>query len=531
MNTIHRLATCMLLSSVVNISVMPATDARAAQYFCTSGNVTCLIAAINSANGLFGDHVIQLEPGIYTLQAIDNTIDSGNGLPTISSSIRIEASGDNAPTVIERNPAATNLFRIFHVSASGKLTLDGVTVQRGRIVPFGGSAILNRGGTSIVDSIITNNEGEVGAINNLGTLTLSRSIIVDNSTGHLGGGIHNAPAANLLVQNSTLAHNSSTDGAGIYNEGLAVVTNSAIMFNETDFTQPGGGILNRATGFMEIINTTIAKNVGGDHGGGIANLLGHVSITNSTIRENVGDDGGGIFNSGGGTVQVKNTVIAGNTFQHSQFGTARDCSGNVTSLGNNLIGDPANCAITLQPSDLTGDPGLDSLVGAGEEDSPGRAYYPVLPGSAVINRGDPAACAQTDQLGNPRIDTCDIGAVEFQGPIPVAIDIRPHSDANGINPNSNQSVNVAILGGVALDTTKIVRNSVRFGPTGTEASGVQIALGDVNSDGYRDLLLRFHVKNSGIQCGDTSVSLTGKISEGFSIIGSTRITTVGCKRR
>ena len=39
------------------------TVARAAQFFCSSGNVTCLIAGINNANRLPGEHAFIVEPG------------------------------------------------------------------------------------------------------------------------------------------------------------------------------------------------------------------------------------------------------------------------------------------------------------------------------------------------------------------------------------------------------------------------------------------------------------------------------------
>src|SRR5262245_20425860 len=76
----------------------------AAEFFCSSGNVTCLIAKINNANGMPGQHTINLEPGSYTLQTVDNGQgNSANGLPVISGSIRIEATADDLPTVIERD--------------------------------------------------------------------------------------------------------------------------------------------------------------------------------------------------------------------------------------------------------------------------------------------------------------------------------------------------------------------------------------------------------------------------------------------
>src|SRR6266404_9825827 len=128
--------------------------AHGSEFFCPSGNVTCLIATINSANAIRGKHTIHLEPGIYTLQVVHNTTEGRNGLPSITRSIRIQATADDPPTVIERDPAAT-FFRILHVSAGGELTLNGLTVQRSDAGLAQGGAIFNRGVTSLQDSIVT----------------------------------------------------------------------------------------------------------------------------------------------------------------------------------------------------------------------------------------------------------------------------------------------------------------------------------------------------------------------------------------
>ena len=150
---------------------------------------------------------------------------------------------------------------------------------------------------------------------------------------------------------------------------------------------------------------------------------------------------GGVHNSSG-KVRLQNTIVAGNTVNSSRFGFSPDCDVTVESLGNNLIGDPAGCGINLQPNDLTGDPGLGDLMGTGEDDLPGKTFYPVLSGSPVTNSGNPSACPAKDQLGNPRVGRCDIGAVELQERMLVSIDVRPRSDANRINPNSNRNINV-----------------------------------------------------------------------------------------
>ena len=103
-----------------------------------------------------------------------------------------------------------------------------------------------------------------------------------------------------------------------------------------------------------------------------------------------------------------NTILAQNTAGFA----GSDCAGTVTSLGTNLIGDPTGCTITLQPTDLTGDPGLGAFT---DDGTPGNGHFPLLPSSQAIDEGNDAACPKTDQLGSPRVGPCDIGAIEFQG--------------------------------------------------------------------------------------------------------------------
>ena len=51
---------------------------------------------------------------------------------------------------------------------------------------------------------------------------------------------------------------------------------------------------------------------------------------------------------------------------------------------------------------------------------------------------------------------------------------------------------------------------------------------DVDEDGDLDLVLHFMTQESGIQCGDTEVSLTAETFDGQPIQGSDSIVTVGC---
>ena len=110
----------------------------------------------------------------------------------------------------------------------------------------------------------------------------------------------------------------------------------------------------------------------------------------------------------------------------------------------------------------------------------------------------------------------------------VAIDIRPRSDANKINPNSSKNINVAIFSANGFDATTVDPNTVRFGATGTEAAPIHVALRDINEDGHFDMVLRFEIQDTEIKCGDPSAFLTGQTFNGVSFIGSSPITTVQC---
>ena len=112
----------------------------------------------------------------------------------------------------------------------------------------------------------------------------------------------------------------------------------------------------------------------------------------------------------------------------------------------------------------------------------------------------------------------------------VAIDIKPDSSSNTINPKSDGMIPVAILTTETFDATTVDPLSVEFGPSGaTEAHG-KGHIEDVNHDGEPDLMLHFRTQATGIKCGDTSASLTGETFDDDPIEGTDTIKTVGCKK-
>ncbi len=111
----------------------------------------------------------------------------------------------------------------------------------------------------------------------------------------------------------------------------------------------------------------------------------------------------------------------------------------------------------------------------------------------------------------------------------VAIDIKPRSFPNSINPRSQGVIPVAILTTTTFDATTVDPLSVKFGPDGAIETHGRGHFQDVNRDGKLDLVLHFNIQDTGIRCWDTSASLTGKTFSGQPIQGSDSIKTVACK--
>ena len=357
---------------------------------CPAGDVACLIEAIHTANGNGEDNTIVLVAGTYTLTTVDHDTDGPNGLPSITSPLTIEGAGMET-TVIERGAFATP-FRLLYVTAAGTLTLNGLTITGGVQTEHAGGALFNRGTVTLANSAITGNqsisEGN-GLYNASGTMIISHSTIAHNSAwlgeNSFGGGLNNA-GGTVDISHSTIAHNDagSGPGGGIYNffNGSVVISHSTIANNGAD--GPAG--LANAGGTMLISNTTIAGNVARRFsGGGLSNFNGGtVTLTNSTVADNLAEEfgGGGLANHGG-TVALQNTLLALNSITGSES-QGPDCFGPMTSRGHNLIGDPMDCDIVLQATDLRGDPKLSQYT---DDGTPGHGHIPLRATSPAIDAG------------------------------------------------------------------------------------------------------------------------------------------------
>jgi len=132
----------------------------------------------------------------------------------------------------------------------------------------------------------------------------------------------------------------------------------------------------------------------------------------------------------------------------------------------------------------------------------------------------------SDGAGN----VCSLGGIVCPlVPVAVKIDIKPGEFPNSINLKGKGKISVAILTTDTFDATTVKASTIRFGETGDEAAPIGVSVKDVNTDKRPDLRFSFNIQDTGMQCRETSASLTGQTTHGEAIQGSDTILTTGCK--
>ena len=329
----------------------------AATITVAAGDSAGLVAAITTANSNGEPDIIELAAGsTYTLTSVADTQFGANGLPSITSEITINGNG----AIIERDTSAP-AFRIVHVANTGTLTLNNVTLRNGlrpgpsTSTTMRGGAILNRGATTLIASIITNNNAVyAGGIENYsGTLDIHNSVIENNgatiTSSGTAGGISNFYNAVLTLTDSTIQNNQSvSSGGGLRNHGTTTLIRTKIIGNNNQ------GMYNGIDGVLTIIDSTFHSNVSNSTGGALA-IFGRSSspspviIQGSSFFNNTSNSAGGAITSRYADVTIVNSTFSGNSARtvgtaiHNQ--SASDMHISFSTIVNNTSVLGANAAL------------------------------------------------------------------------------------------------------------------------------------------------------------------------------------------
>ena len=357
-----------------------------------SDGVTSLREAINFANSQSGADTISFDTGVFT-GGSTNLIQLSSGELTITDALTIDASPLAENVVID---AQQNSRVIRFSAATGDLNLDNLTIQNGRATDASGGGIL---------------------LDFLGALTLSRSTVSGNSTlggSALGGGI--SATGNVTLISSTISGNNTSGGdaiaGGVYAGGNVTVINSTISGNSTSGSSAdGGGIF--ASGSVTLTSSTVYRNSAPgrySRAGGIA-AYSDVILNNSIVAGN----NAGLFGTDmfvfDGDLAANFSLIGNNTGIELSESQSPDANGNLIGSGTNPI---------------------NALLGPLAKNGGLTQTHALLPGSQVINAGDPnfdvdgpdgipgtdddipfdQRGASFDRVINGRVD---MGAVETRG--------------------------------------------------------------------------------------------------------------------
>lgn len=344
--------------------------------------------------------------------------------------------------------SGNNASRIFNVPIGGELELKGLTLRNG---------LENLG----------------GAIYSEGILSISNCIIRNNTTDSSwymasGGGIYSY-FGKLSIDSSEITGNRAESGSGIFSVG-GPLTIADSTISENNCVAYGAGIYVSTVNSRAVIsNSTISRNICGamySSGGGVSvgpsnlwepNHNNPLHLINVTITQNYARWGGGIASHSvpmgykDASATFRNSILAENTAGQAAH-AQNDEILLIYNLGNNIIGGAA-------------------VLGPLANNGGATRTHRLLPGSPAINAGN--NCVQvangcgdgnpalaTDQRGQARVGTVDIGAYEFAASraVPFDYDGDGRTDVSVFRPangtwylNGSQAGPHGAVWGVAAD--------------------------------------------------------------------------------
>ncbi|MCA9000202.1 MAG: right-handed parallel beta-helix repeat-containing protein, partial [Planctomycetaceae bacterium] len=237
------------------------------------------------------------------------------------------------------------LSRVFFIDAgspagsNGHVLLKNLQISDGRElgIPTGnGSAVATGVGSRVtLDTVIVaENEGVAVTEGGGGLLTILRSTIRDNA----GTGVSGFNASVIHIFDSTIQDNhTSSDGGGVVNNGVMVITNSKVTGNTADMQGGGLFVNSMEPNSTTLTNVTISGNSAASGGGGIHADQGSVRVIGGQLDWNTGNLGGGVYLSALAPLTMQGTVVSKNVVVGSvPSGGGIYLDGNATAVLTNV---------------------------------------------------------------------------------------------------------------------------------------------------------------------------------------------------
>jgi hypothetical protein len=341
-----------------------AVDADPSDGLCRTAAGTCTLrAAIQQANTLPDNVVVQLPPGTYELTLPGDGEDAGaqGDLDVTKTEGTLTIASLSAADTLVTWQGVPGGDRLIDVHARAQVEIVKVTLRGGAVPNGDGGAIRNAGTLALTDVVVERSQaaGRGGGIANSGTLRVltdrTGTTVRRNQAETDGGGIANAAGAVAELRRATVRDNTAgRDGGGVFNEGTLTILEVSLIGgvggNGGNSAGRNGGGIAHAGGSLTVIGAIVQGNVAGTGddggagggvwadpqrhldlrsltvegnrataGGGIA--AGMFVLTDSTLEVNRAEtDGGGLLVLAGGDARVIGGVIAGNVAESGRGG-------------------------------------------------------------------------------------------------------------------------------------------------------------------------------------------------------------------
>jgi len=374
--------------------------------------------------------------------------------------------------------------------------VQGFTITGGAGTLHGGGIFISSASPTIRNCIITGNEGYDGAgifMNDTANPRITDCIISNNVASNVGGGICCLSSSTPRIRFNIISGNSAHSGAGIYcyNASPAIIEMNLFVENSAWFR--GGAILCRDNCQLAIASNTFCENSASESGGGIFFWDTTITVTNTILWNNQAPEGaeiGGI----GPTIPVSFSAIQGGYPGEGNI----DADPLFTSglLGDHYLQHVAAGQPVDSPCVDSGDPVTDIIRGTTRTDQvqdqgvPDIGYrYPMVglvagPGNGEQNeplvRVFPAR-----QAGDHAYEFSAYGAPHFGVNITCGDVDGDQMDEilTGAGPGPIFGPHVRSF---KLDGTPVA--GLSFLAYGTNRYGVNVAAGDIDGDGYDEII-------------------------------------------